>query len=36
VLSPTTAADAPVTFVPSARARELCGRSLDWVEALRG
>ncbi len=36
VLSTTTAADAPVTVVPVARARELCGKSLDWVEALRG
>ena len=35
VLSTTTAADAPVTFVPAARARELCGKRLDWVEALR-
>jgi hypothetical protein len=36
VLSTTTAADAPVTVVPAARARELCGKRLDWVEALRG
>ena len=28
-------ADAPVVTVPVARARELCGRRLDWVEALR-
>ncbi len=32
----TTTQDVPVTVVPSARARELCGKSLDWVEALRG
>jgi hypothetical protein len=24
-----------VTYVPSARARALCGRRLDWIEALR-
>ena len=28
-------ADRPVTFVDPAQARSLCGRSLDWVEALR-
>jgi hypothetical protein len=26
--------DAPVTIVPSADARTLCGRNLDWIEAL--
>jgi len=26
--------DAPVIFVPPARARSLCGKNLDWVEAL--
>jgi hypothetical protein len=25
----------PVRYVPSARARTLCGRYLDWIEALR-
>lgn len=29
-------ADRPVTHVSPARARSLCGKSLDWVEALRG
>ena len=28
--------DRPVTYVQPAAARSLCGRSLDWVEALRG
>jgi hypothetical protein len=28
--------DAPVTYVSPADARSLCGKSLDWVEALRG
>jgi hypothetical protein len=28
------AADFPVTYVPAARARTLCGQTLDWVEAL--
>jgi hypothetical protein len=27
-------ADVPVTYVPASRARELCGKNLDWVEAL--
>ena len=27
--------DAPVKRLPVSRARELCGRQLDWVEALR-
>ena len=34
VLSLTTA-DSPVITVPTSRARELCGKRLDWVEALR-
>jgi hypothetical protein len=34
VLSPATP-DAPVTIVPVADARRLCGKRLDWVEALR-
>jgi hypothetical protein len=34
-LARSTAA-APVIYVPSKRARSLCGRQLDWVEALRG
>jgi hypothetical protein len=29
------AEDAPVLYVPSAQARALCGRDLDWIEALR-
>jgi hypothetical protein len=28
--------DSRVTYVRPAAARSLCGRSLDWVEALRG
>jgi hypothetical protein len=35
VLSRTTA-EVPVTYVPAANARSLCGHSLDWVEALPG
>ena len=31
----TAAGDAPVTVVSAARARELCGKRLDWVEAVR-
>ncbi|MGN6276104.1 MAG: hypothetical protein ACTHNP_09290 [Solirubrobacterales bacterium] len=34
VVSPATAADAKVKVVDVADARSLCGRSLDWVEAL--
>jgi hypothetical protein len=34
VLSRVTAADVPVTDVRPADARSLCGKSLDWVEAL--
>ena len=26
--------DLPVVYVPSAAARTLCGRNLDWIEAL--
>ena len=26
--------DVPVLYVPSAEARRLCGRTLDWIEAL--
>ncbi len=26
--------DVPVVYVPSAEARTLCGRTLDWIEAL--
>ncbi len=26
--------DVPVVYVPSAEARSLCGRNLDWIEAL--
>jgi hypothetical protein len=35
VLSPARAEDPPVRELPSARAASLCGRHLDWVEALR-
>ena len=35
VLATTTAADAPLTLVPAERARELCGKRLDWIEALK-
>jgi len=35
VLSPATQ-DSAITYVEPARARTLCGKSLDWVEALRG
>ena len=28
--------DRPITYVEPADARSLCGKSLDWVEALRG
>ena len=27
--------DLAVTYVSPARARSLCGRSLDWIEAVR-
>jgi hypothetical protein len=29
-----TPADFPITYVPPAKARTLCGRNLDWIEAL--
>ena len=35
VLSPATQ-DGAITYVRPANARSLCGKSLDWVEALRG
>jgi hypothetical protein len=35
VLSRSTA-ERPVRYVPASRARSLCGRSLDWVEAIAG
>ena len=35
LLTTTTAADAPVTVVDPAAARSLCGKRLDWVEAIR-
>jgi hypothetical protein len=35
VLSSATQ-DSPITYVRPANARSLCGKSLDWVEALRG
>ena len=28
--------DSPITYVRPANARTLCGKSLDWIEALRG
>jgi hypothetical protein len=31
-----TTADVPVSYVSTAKARTLCGRNLDWIEALRG
>jgi hypothetical protein len=34
LLSPTTAADARVEMVDPSKASSLCGRPLDWVEAL--
>ena len=33
-VSPATAADAKVEIIDVSKARSLCGRSLDWVEAL--
>ncbi len=35
LLTTTTAADAPVTVVDPAAAQSLCGKRLDWVEAIR-
>jgi len=35
VLSPATE-DSAIVYVQPANARRLCGKSLDWVEALRG
>ena len=35
VLSPATE-DSAITYVRPADARSLCGKSLDWIEALRG
>ena len=34
VLSPVVNEDPPVLRLPASRARQLCGRHLDWVEAL--
>ena len=34
VISLTTA-DSPVRYVPTSDARSLCGKRLDWIEALR-
>ncbi|HKG36733.1 MAG TPA: hypothetical protein VKA89_09880 [Solirubrobacterales bacterium] len=34
VLSTATGADASVTFTDPARAQELCGEQIDWVEAV--
>jgi hypothetical protein len=36
VLSRFTAADLPVTYVQPSDAASLCGKSLDWVEAVAG
>jgi hypothetical protein len=30
----STPADFPVTYVQPSKARMLCGRNLDWIEAL--
>ena len=35
VIGRTDAASLPVTYVRPAKARSLCGKSLDWVEAIR-
>ncbi len=32
----STTDDTPITYVRPANARTLCGKSLDWIEALRG
>ena len=32
----TDPAEIPVTYVKPSQARSLCGKSLDWVEAIRG
>jgi len=32
----TTTADRPVTYVAASRAESLCGRRLDWIEAVAG
>jgi hypothetical protein len=34
VLGTTTAADRPVVRIPASRARTLCGKRLDWIEAI--
>jgi hypothetical protein len=36
VIGRADAAALPVTYVKPARARTLCGKSLDWIEAIRG
>jgi hypothetical protein len=36
VFSSAGSADETVTYLPASRAGELCGRRLDWVEALPG
>jgi hypothetical protein len=35
VMSTTTAADTAVTFIDAKNARSLCGKRLDWIEAVR-
>jgi hypothetical protein len=36
ILSSGDASTAPVSLIPAARARELCGKRLDWVESIPG
>jgi hypothetical protein len=36
VLSRVTSEDLPVTYVSPSRSRSLCGKTLDWIEAVRG
>lgn len=35
VLSPAAADDPPLLQAPASRAERLCGKRLDWIEALR-
>ena len=32
----TTSADLPIRYVDPAQAHSLCGRKLDWIEAVQG
>jgi hypothetical protein len=36
ILSSGDASTEPVSLIPAARARELCGKRLDWVESIPG